>query len=92
MAESSVEVILALNRCLAFAMPNVAFFLFGSDDLGTKNRVWFWMVPPTLWGLFYFVRGSTTIFTSIYHIETWNPHRGYRDDMVQYVSSSFEIC
>ena len=91
MAESSVEVVLALNRCLFICAPEIAIALFGSKDYGTENRVWFWMVPPTLWGLFYFVRGSPTIFSSIYHIGTWNPHRGYRDDMIQYVSSSFEI-
>ena len=92
MAESSVEVVLALNRCLFICAPNVAITLFGSKDYGTENRVWFWMVPPTLWGLFYFVRGSPTIFTSIYHIETWNPHRGYFDDMIQYVKVSLQFA
>ena len=85
-AESSVEVVLALNRCLFICAPNIAITLFGSKDYRTENRVWLWMVPPTLWGLLYLVQGSPAIFTSIYHIETWNPHRGYFDDMIQYVS------
>ena len=45
MAESSVEVILALNRCLFFAAPGIARFLFGSTDLGTAYRTWLWMIP-----------------------------------------------
>ena len=84
-AESSVEIILALNRCLFFAAPNLSHHLFGSSDAGTAHRVWFWLVPPTLWGLYYLVWGTPAIFTSIYHIETWNPHRGYFDDLIKNV-------
>ena len=86
MAESSVEVILALNRCLFFAAPNVGLFLFGSKDWGTGYRAWLWMVPPTLWGLWYFVRETPAMFSSFLHIETLNPHKIYFDDMIDYVS------
>ena len=85
MAESSVEVILALNRCLFFAAPNVGLFLFGSNEDGTGHRTWYWMVPPTLWGLWYFVRERTGAFSAIQHIETENPHLGYFDDMAENV-------
>ena len=85
-AESSVEVILALNRCLFFAAPDIGFLLFGSNDEGTGHRTWFWMVPPTLWGLWYFVRERNGMFSSFQHIETENPHLGYFDDMAENVS------
>ena len=86
MSESSVELVLALNRCIFFVSPSIARVLFGSSDFGTDYRVWLWMVPPTVWGLWYFVKGTPLIFSSIYHIETWNPHRGYNEDMFKYVS------
>ena len=87
MAESSVEVILALNRCIFFAAPNIGFFLFGSKDLGTANRTWHWMVPPTLWGILYAWREKPLIFSPVQRIETENPHLGYFDDMRENVSS-----
>ena len=86
MAESSVEVILALNRCLFFSSSNIGLFLFGSNELGTGNRTWFWMVPPILWGLWYTVREKPLVFSSIQHIETENPHLGYFNDMSGNVS------
>ena len=91
MIESSVELVLALNRCLFFVSPNLARILFGSRYFDTDYRVWLWMLPPTAWGLWYFVRGTPAIFTSIYHIETWNPHCGYDDDMFKNVSSSSSV-
>lgn len=90
-SESSVEVILAFNRCLFFAAPNIGLFLFGSNNDGTGYRTWFWMVPPILWGLWYFVRERNGVFSSIQHIETENPHLGYFDAMAENVSC-FNFC
>ena len=84
MAESSVEVILALNRCLFFAAPGIARFLFGSTDLGTAYRTWLWMIPPTLWGLWECVFEKPMLFSSITHIEISNPHFGYATYMGKY--------
>ena len=88
MAETSVEVVLALNRCLFFASPNIGHFLFGSHDLGTAHRAWWWMVPPILWGVVYSVREKPLIFSSFQHIETENPHFGYFNDMTENVRHS----
>ena len=90
-AESCVEVVLALNRCLFFAAPDLALCLFGSNEFGTGYRAWLWMVPPTLWGSWYFLYGTPTIFSFIDHFETWNPHNGYHDEMRDYVSF-FKQC
>ena len=84
MAESSVEVILALNRCLFFVAPGIALSLFGSTELGTTYRSWLWMIPPTLWGLWYCARETPMIFTSILHIEAVNPHYGFANSMNNY--------
>ena len=86
MIESSVKLVLALNRCIIFVCTSIARVLFSSSDFGADYRVWLWIVPSTVWGLWYFVMGTPLIFTSIYHIETWNPHRGYYDDMFKYLS------
>ena len=86
LSESSVEVILALNRCLFFLSPKIAFWLFGDNEHGTAQRTWLWMVPPTLWGSWYMLKGTSPIFSSIIHTETYNPHHGYFDDMAENVS------
>ena len=85
LTESSVEVILAINRCMFFVAPNLALRLFGSLEKKTAYRAWIWMIPPTLWGLNYFVQEQSPIFSSFVLIEAWNPHLGYANGMLQNV-------
>ena len=85
LTESSVEVILAINRCMFFVAPNLALRLFGSLEKKTAYRAWIWMIPPTLWGLNYFVQEQSPIFSSFVLIEAWNPHLGYANEMLQNV-------
>ena len=87
MAESSVEVTLALNRCLFFVAPGIAQFLFGSNELGTAYRTWLWMIPPTLWGLWECLCEKPMLFSGILHIEIDNPHYGYANYMGKYYNN-----
>lgn len=91
LTETSVEVILALNRCLFFVAPNVAICLFGTSERKTTYRTWLWMVPPTLWGINYWIREDPAIFSSLLLIEAWNPHLGYANEMQPNVCFLF-IC
>ena len=85
LTESSVEVILAINRCMFFVAPNLALCLFGSLERKTEYRAWIWMIPPTLWGLNHAVRENPSIFSSLVLIDAWNPHLGYANEMLQNV-------
>ena len=89
LAETTVEVILALNRCLSFVSPNITHVLFGTSEAKTGYRTWLWMVPPMLWGLNYFVRETVAPFSSFAMIKTWNPHEGYANEMMSNVCCAF---
>ena len=63
----------------------MAIRLFGSNEYGTAYRTWLWMVPPTLWGFWYFWRETPGIFSSFVRIDTWNPHLGYYNELAENV-------
>ena len=79
------------NLCRSDSCPKSLFKLFGakhhacffgSSEEKTGYRTWFWMVPPILWGLNYFVRETPAPFSSFSMIETWNPHEGYANQIM----------
>ena len=77
---------LAFNRCMFFAAPSFAAHLFGSHKDKTGYRTWFWVMPPTLWGLWYAVHEKPMPFSAIVNLESPNPHQGYHDEM------AIEVC
>lgn len=87
---TSAEVLLALNRCLHFIAPELVERLFGSKESGSDYKTWIWLLLPTAWMLFYFFFGTPAIFSGLLHVETFNPHFGYANEMkheVVYFSS-----
>ena len=85
LGESSVEFVLALNRCLHIMSPRLEAILFGTNEGKTGYRTYIWLVPPTAWGLHYFLFGTPAVFSSLLHIETFNPHYGYANYMASNV-------
>jgi hypothetical protein len=74
-AESAVEILLALNRCLAFlfAPRNVGDRLFGGW------RVWAWLSLPLVYGLYVTVFQKTVAFNGTVFAWMFYPHQGYAD-------------
>lgn len=85
MAQSTMQTVLALNRCLFFSCPRLENSLFGSDQQKTGWRTWFWTAPSCMWGFCYFVWGTPGVFSSLLRMEVFNPHFGYANDMAKYV-------
>jgi hypothetical protein len=88
LAESSIEFVLALNRCLNFAAPKLAETLFGSSipqKRKSKWRVRFWIVPSILFAIYYFLYGEVNHYSPIMHSHAFSPHHGYAEDLVDQV-------
>jgi len=73
-AESSLEVVLALNRCIELYSNELANLMFGG------KKLWYRLGVPTLYGLFYVIWTKPVIFTGLYFSWFFNPHVGYIDD------------
>jgi hypothetical protein len=88
LAESSIEFVLALNRCLNFAAPKLAETLFGSSiphKRKSKWRVLFWIVPSFSFAFYYFLYGEVNHYSPIMHSHAFTPHYGYAEDLVDQV-------
>ena len=71
MWESSVEILLAVNRCVEFGIPQIKEFLFDGW------RTWLWMIPPAIYAFYMFFFEKPILFTSIYFGWFFDPHIGY---------------
>lgn len=91
MAQSTMQTVLALNRCLFFSCPRLENSLFGSDQLKTGWRTWLWTAPSCMWGFCYCVWGTPGVFSSLLCMEVFNPHFGYANDMAKYVCLFFSF-
>jgi hypothetical protein len=96
LAETALELVLAVNRCVHFLAPRLAETLFGgSEAAGAGGRpkgawkVWLWMAPSALLGLGYFLFGPAHYFYSpILKVQAVNPHYGYADQMESMVGKN----
>lgn len=73
-AETSVAIILALNRCIVSI--DAAF----SDRIFSKQYVPYWMMIPTIGALSLTFASPPNIYNAIYGFVFFNPHQGYLPD------------
>ncbi|KAH7709413.1 Protein SRT-28 a [Aphelenchoides avenae] len=73
-AESTTDVLLAVSRCIEMTSPRLGKKLFGG------NRAWLWVIPPTLYGLYFGVYTKPVLFSGLFNSWFFNPHVGYIDD------------
>lgn len=69
--ESSVEILLALNRCIEVGAPGLSELLFEGW------RTWLWMVPPAIYAIYVLIFEKMVIYTGLYFAWFFNPHIGY---------------
>ncbi|KAL3107456.1 hypothetical protein niasHT_014173 [Heterodera trifolii] len=74
-AESTAELILALNRCMEICSPAMADILFSG------YRTWLWLMLPSIYGLYWFFFTMPHPFSGIYVSWFFNPHMGYLEDL-----------
>ena len=82
-AETLVEFILSVNRCVFFTAPDFAQKWFPEED----RRTWFWAVPPISIAFVYWMIGTAAFFSGVLKHWAWNPHYGYADQINDMVSS-----
>ncbi|KAI1701627.1 serpentine type 7TM GPCR chemoreceptor srt domain-containing protein [Ditylenchus destructor] len=92
-AETSSAVLLAVNRCIEIWSPKYGMMLFRG------NRTWLWLIPPTLYALFFATFTEPVLFSGIYLSWFFNPHVGYYDDfgltysnIVHTIHNAFVLC
>ncbi|KAL3095480.1 hypothetical protein niasHT_026909 [Heterodera trifolii] len=73
-AESTADLILALNRCLELSCPRVAHFLFSGP------RTNFWIIGCSLYALYWAVFVKPVLFNGVFNAWFYNPFAGYRTD------------
>ncbi|KAI1692801.1 serpentine type 7TM GPCR chemoreceptor srt domain-containing protein [Ditylenchus destructor] len=73
--ESTADLVLALNRCVGVISPKSGDFLFEG------NRTWLWLIPVSLYSLYFIVFTKPVIFTGIFVTWYFNPHAGYIVDV-----------
>lgn len=71
MAESTLEIFLAINRCVEVSSQTITHWLF--DD----QRTWLWIAPSIGYGLFVFTFVCPSLFSGLYFAWFFNPHVGY---------------
>lgn len=70
-AETSVEALLAVNRCITIGSPRLYDLFFEGW------RTWFWMIPPGLYGIYFFLYEKTILFSGIEFNWLFYPAEGY---------------
>uniref|UniRef100_A0A914NGC6 Uncharacterized protein n=1 Tax=Meloidogyne incognita TaxID=6306 RepID=A0A914NGC6_MELIC len=76
-AESTMEVILAINRCFELLSSELARKIFGG------KKLLLWLGLPILYGLSVILWSKPVIFSGIYFSWFLNPHIGYIDGVNQ---------
>ncbi|KAI1706641.1 serpentine type 7TM GPCR chemoreceptor srt domain-containing protein [Ditylenchus destructor] len=72
--ESSADLILAFNRCVEVTSPNVGDLLFKG------NRTWYWLIPVSLYSLYFSYFTKPVTFSGLFVCYFFNPHAGYIED------------
>ncbi|CAK5043193.1 unnamed protein product [Meloidogyne enterolobii] len=75
--ESTIEVILAINRCIELLSSDMATKIFKG------KKLYIWLVIPIIYGLSVITWTKTVAFSGIYFSWFFNPHIGYIDDVNQ---------
>ncbi|KAH7718221.1 Protein Y55F3C.10 [Aphelenchoides avenae] len=73
-AESTTDILLAVSRCVEMTSPHWGKVLFGG------NRTWLWVIPPSLYGLYFAIFTKPVLFSGLFVSWFFNPHVGYIDD------------
>jgi hypothetical protein len=82
--ESSLEVMLAANRCLELLCTEHVV-----DALFKGWRTWMWMAVPTAYGLYIFFFEKPIVFSGLYSAWLFNPHVGYANISMSEVFFTF---
>ena len=77
MAETLIEIILSLNRCVYFISVKWGNRYFREKD----DRCWFWALPSLIYWIIYFLYGNSMRYSAFKHAWGWTPHFGYADKM-----------
>uniref|UniRef100_A0A914HXA1 Serpentine receptor class gamma n=1 Tax=Globodera rostochiensis TaxID=31243 RepID=A0A914HXA1_GLORO len=72
--ESSVDILLAINRCVEMTSP-----IWGKR-LYNGRRAWLWLIPPSIYAAYIALTQMPVLFNGIYFAWFFNPHVGYIDD------------
>ncbi|KAH7711979.1 Protein SRT-52 [Aphelenchoides avenae] len=84
-SESTAELVLALNRCVAMSSPKWERILFKG------SRTWVWLLVPTLYAMYSCWFTIPIVFSGIYMSWFLNPHVGYFDDPQQTYVSALQV-
>ncbi|KAI1704891.1 serpentine type 7TM GPCR chemoreceptor srt domain-containing protein [Ditylenchus destructor] len=74
LTESTMDLVLAVNRCVEMYSTHLGFILFSG------YKTWIWLVPPFLYGAYITIFHKSCLFNAIYASAFFNPHAGYIDD------------
>ncbi|KAI1712315.1 serpentine type 7TM GPCR chemoreceptor srt domain-containing protein [Ditylenchus destructor] len=70
-AETMAAILLAANRCISMAFPNIEHILFKG------YRTWLWLTIPTVYSLWFAYISKPSLFSAHYGGWHLNPHEGY---------------
>ncbi|KAL3089696.1 hypothetical protein niasHT_020475 [Heterodera trifolii] len=84
-AESSADILLAVNRCVEMSSP-----VWG-ERLYHGGRAWLWLIPPLLYATYIAVTQMPVLFSGIYFSWFFNPHVGYIDDFGTIYYNNWQI-
>ncbi|KAF7640496.1 hypothetical protein Mgra_00000319 [Meloidogyne graminicola] len=73
-AETSAELLLAINRCLELLNPKLANSIFKG------NRTWWLTVFPSIYAVILSLFTAPILFSGLYFSWFFNPYVGYNDD------------
>jgi nematode chemoreceptor len=79
-AETSAELLLAINRCLELLHPDLAHHIYKG------NRTWWLCVIPTIYAITLAFFFEPILFSGLYFSWFFNPYVGYVDDFGKIVS------
>uniref|UniRef100_A0A1I8B1M0 G_PROTEIN_RECEP_F1_2 domain-containing protein n=1 Tax=Meloidogyne hapla TaxID=6305 RepID=A0A1I8B1M0_MELHA len=84
-AESTADIILAINRCLEVIAPKIAEILFK----GMRTHIW--LIICSLYALYWLFFAKTIVFSGIYFAWFFNPFFGYKEDINGEFAYNFHI-
>nr|CAD2187107.1 unnamed protein product [Meloidogyne enterolobii] len=84
-AESTADIILAINRCLEVLAPKIAEILFK----GIRTHLW--LTICSLYALYWLFFAKAIVFSGIYFAWFFNPFIGYKEDIKKEFNYDFHI-
>jgi len=83
--ETTVDLILALNRCVDMASPRWSNIPFEG------NRTWLWVAPAVVYGCYFSYFTKPVTFSSYFVAYFFNPHAGYIEDFGETTVCSYRV-